>query len=624
MKSSLPIKRAPGFLLQAAPWVVALVTLLVTGVWWKSAQDAISRDLLLNFYFQVREIHSLITQRLQAYEQVLRGTQGLFLVVKDVSRLDFQTYIAAQRISYHYPGIQGVGFSLIVPPDKLQDHIASIRKEGYPNFSVRPEGPREIYTSIIYLEPFTDRNLRAFGYDMYSEEIRRSALERARDTGDAIITAKVTLLQENDANVQAGFVMYLPVYKKEALLFNINQRRKNIIGWVYAPFRMNDFMAHLQGPQPEDLSIEIYDGRKISDETRMFCSNEGKPVPQGGFMDSEALNINGHAWTVVVRSLPDFVARANPSKPLWIVAGGLTLGFLLAFTVWLLVNAQKRALALAEVISGELESRSNELVEAKVRTEMQQKEAELAYTRGLYESASGYLHNVGNAITRMESHVLDLETVAKSTTQYPEVFRKLEEGGEAFAPTLQRFKTVLLDKTIPLITATVAGITQIKDSIKQTISHQQAGFRSANRQMPEVFSLSALLADVCAHYQRGNLTLDIAPGIEICNYREPLRQGIENLVKNALEAIGPAGHVQVSCRQVPDGAEVLVQDDGHGVSPEKLPSLMKAGFTTKPTGNGLGLHSFAIFLSAANGRLAVESDGLGKGTRVKATISNAK
>jgi C4-dicarboxylate-specific signal transduction histidine kinase len=51
---------------------------------------------------------------------------------------------------------------------------------------------------------------------------------------------------------------------------------------------------------------------------------------------------------------------------------------------------------------------------------------------------------------------------------------------------------------------------------------------------------------------------------------------------------------------------------------------MTAGFTTKPNGHGLGLHSFAVLLSASNGRLTVESQGTGKGARVKAEIKNAK
>ena len=275
-------------------------------------------------------------------------------------------------------------------------------------------------------------------------------------------------------------------------------------------------------------------------------------------------------------------------------------------------------------MSAELTQRSQQLVEARVRSEMKEKEAELAYTRGLYESASGYLHNVGNAITRMESHLMDFDTVLKSTGQYPEVFRKLETGGKDSGETLQRFKEILLRKTLPVLQATFSGISRIKDSIIQTITHQQVGFLAAGRQAPVKFPLSNLLNELCNQVRHDKVEIDaqIEPDIFIQGHPEQLRQGFENVLKNAIEALGPAGGISISCRRIPDGAVVTVRDDGAGIPPENLGKVMSAGFTTKPGGHGLGLHSFAVFLSAANGRLIVESEGAGKGTCVTAEVKN--
>ena len=274
----------------------------------------------------------------------------------------------------------------------------------------------------------------------------------------------------------------------------------------------------------------------------------------------------------------------------------------------------------------ELDRRSVELVDGRVRAEMKGKEAELAYTRGLYESASGYLHNVGNAITRMESHLLDLNDVVKGSGQYPEVFRRLEQGGDKADETLQRFKEVLLGKIAPTVSSATAGISRIKDSIKHTISSQQSGFRAASRLQPEQFSLSNLLEELCPHFQRENITLhlNIEPGIMISNFPERIRQGVDNLLKNSLEAIPGRGTITLSCRALPDGAELIVEDDGVGIASGNLPHVLSAGFTTKTTGHGLGLHSFAVFLSSAGGQLTVGSEGEGKGTCVKVDIQNVK
>ena len=65
-----------------------------------------------------------------------------------------------------------------LPRAELAAHTAQVRAEGYPAYEVHPVGDRETYSSIIYLEPFTGRNLRAFGFDMFNEPIRRAAMER--------------------------------------------------------------------------------------------------------------------------------------------------------------------------------------------------------------------------------------------------------------------------------------------------------------------------------------------------------------------------------------------------------------------------------------------------------------
>jgi len=278
-----------------------------------------------------------------------------------------------------------------------------------------------------------------------------------------------------------------------------------------------------------------------------------------------------------------------------------------------------------EKMSSELAQRSRELVEERVRTELKGKESELAYTRGLYESASGYLHNVGNAITRMESCMLDFNNVLRSTGQYPEVFRQLKEGGQAAPGMLQKFEEVLLGRALPVLRSTAAAIGRIKDSIKQTIAHQQAGFLAATRQAPVRIDLPALLADICGQFkeQYPAIVTGIAPGLEIIGHREPLRQGIENLVKNAIEASPEGGCVRVTCTAAEGGAVIEVKDEGAGISAENLPKVMSPGYTTKPDGHGLGLHSFAVFLSASGGRLTIESEGPGKGTIAKAEVKNA-
>ena len=201
------------------------------------------------------------------YEQVLTSGVAFFDSKGDVSREDWQVFIKGLNIEKNWPGIQGFGYSIPVPADQLQAHTELIRAEGFPDFSVKPPGERPFYTSIIYLEPFDWRNKRAFGYDMWSNDMRRAAMSRAQDTGNATLSGIITLVQETDKDVQKGFLFYLPVYHRGSDLQTLEARQKALRGWVYAPFRTKDLMdgilSGMDSPLENTLHLSVLKKRRL-------------------------------------------------------------------------------------------------------------------------------------------------------------------------------------------------------------------------------------------------------------------------------------------------------------------------------------------------------------------------
>ena len=324
--------------------LVLAVSLFVTYQLWKEARDTAEQALQSDFDFLVHESNRRIEQRMLTYEQVLRGAAGLFAASKNVTRQDFHAYVNALRLDENYPGIQGIGFSRPVPAAQKDKHIAEIRNEGFPDYTIKPPGKRDVYSPIVYIEP-SGRNLRALGYDMYSEPVRRAAMEQARDTGKAALSGKVTLVQETGQNSQTGFLMYLPVYRNGAPTETVAQRRANLAGWVFAPFRMSDLMSGLIGDQSGDLSIVVYDDKEISSRTLMHDANEkpGINQPDSRFASIDVIKILGHDWTVVTRALPGFERRVEHDKSPLILRSGIGASILLALLAWLLIDERARA-----------------------------------------------------------------------------------------------------------------------------------------------------------------------------------------------------------------------------------------------------------------------------------------
>ena len=219
----------------AWPLVLLLACLALTfGSWVQDRQDRQDR-LRSTFETRSHAALSLIQVRLGFSEQALLGTRGLFAARGTVGSKEFAAYIASLRVEETYPGIQGIGFAMLVPAADKARHLAQVRSQGFPEYQMHPERNQAVYSTILHLEPFKNRNLRAFGYDMLTEPVRQEAMGRARDEGRTSMSGRVKLVQETDTEVQPGVLVYVPVYDTKQPSLTLEDRRRHLVGWVYTP-----------------------------------------------------------------------------------------------------------------------------------------------------------------------------------------------------------------------------------------------------------------------------------------------------------------------------------------------------------------------------------------------------
>jgi PAS domain S-box-containing protein len=338
--------------------LVFLAVLIVTYAVTENARRAARADLEQDFNYRARDLSAAIVRRMAVYEEVLQATRGFLRGSLDVSHAAFADYFAVLRLNARFPGIEALGIATSVPPRQLDAHVAQLRADGFPDYGIKPPGPRDAYTAITHILPMNERNQRAFGYDMFSEPVRRAAMEAARDSGQPAVTGKVTLVQEGVQNGQAGpsgFLMYVPVYRAGQPHGTAGQRRAAIIGWVYAPFRMDDLMRGLGGEHAGDLEVEVYDGTKAEESALLYrSSNARPPAIRHRFQFTDAIWTGGRPWLLVIRSSTRLEATLGKHHLLAIALTGAGLGLLLALVVWLLASERRRALQLAEGMTLEL------------------------------------------------------------------------------------------------------------------------------------------------------------------------------------------------------------------------------------------------------------------------------
>ncbi|MDH4234984.1 MAG: diguanylate cyclase [Gallionella sp.] len=343
------------------PWLVLAASLTITYMMWDSENENAKNSLQLDFDYRVRETHSRIEERIKAYELILHGVSALFMASKKVEQHEFHDFVEALHLDAYYSGSQTIGFAAAVPSQKKNSHIAAIHASGFPGYSIKPGGNRDLYAPVNYIEPSTDDIRNKVGFDLYSDPVRRAAMELARDTGNPVNSGKLLLpaSEDDDVRIQSGFVMFLPVYKQGWAIDTVSERQANIIGWVYASFRMTDLMSGILGEIATEIDIEIHDGAEISDKTMLFdpdVSGAGGN-PDAQFINTSRLEFEEHLWTTVIVSLPGFEERTDRSKSNFVAYVGIMMSLLLTILAWLLVQGRALALHSSEAINRELVER---------------------------------------------------------------------------------------------------------------------------------------------------------------------------------------------------------------------------------------------------------------------------
>ncbi|WP_375739897.1 CHASE domain-containing protein [Pseudomonas boanensis] len=336
-------------------WLALLISLGLTVLAWHFVASGTQAQAHDRFEFLVSDVQQRIDERLKAYEQVLRSGQGLFRASTSVEREEWREFVLAQHLAQSYPGIQGIGYAKRFTPGQKAALEDSVRGEGFPDFRVWPVGEREEYTSVLFLEPFTGRNLRAFGFDMLTEPVRRAALAQARDSGRAALSGKVRLVQETDNDVQTGALLYLPIYRKGAPLATPVERSQALEGFVYSAFRMNDFMAGTLGMNTAEIAVQIFDGNETTESALMYSSGSLSPEQQAEYPNpltrQTPISLAEHQWTLKVTTLPAFETSIDRQKSIVVLVGGSLISLLLFFVVRNLTTLREDAKALAEQLT---------------------------------------------------------------------------------------------------------------------------------------------------------------------------------------------------------------------------------------------------------------------------------
>jgi two-component sensor histidine kinase len=276
---------------------------------------------------QAERVAAQFNMRLRDHVAILEGVRALYQSDAAASGPGIRSYLAALQPQVQAPGMEGIGIAAAMRAGDPAGIEARLRENYGQDIKVWGMTDQPVGFAVALVEPYTPRRHVALGFDMYGEPVRREAMRRAWQTGRPAASGIVHLAQERAAKVkQPGFLIYLPVYARgmasEAAAGTVATAPgvRPIEAFIYAPFRVNDMMKAVLGPQLGQINgLEIRAGAGPS---APVIFRHGK---MGWDAQEQVLRIADRQWTMRI-SYGRLLERLG--RPLGIFLFGLALALL--------------------------------------------------------------------------------------------------------------------------------------------------------------------------------------------------------------------------------------------------------------------------------------------------------
>ncbi len=574
------------------PYIIFIVTLTLTLLTTYYVSSATYTEDRLRFLNAVQDTNINIETRLQTYIALLRGTAGLFAAEPAVTQQQFTSFINRLNLQKNYPGTQGIGFIQIVTNNDKDTFIQTLQSQENEQFTIKPQGNRPVYYVVRY---FVRRDQQAppnIGTDMFIDPIRRSAMEKARDTGTSVTSGKVVGITQDTHKKVIGFLIFTPVYRGGKVPSTVVQRRANIQGFVYSPFQINVLLAGILEDRriPQLLNYQIYDGTQLN-STNLF--HDSRPITKEEainyhprFRDTRHIIIAGRIWTIVFTNHPQFEVESENNLSTLIFIGGL----LVSIMFFMLSRSQYLARTNAEIAATRLQSSQKELQKA--------------------------VNHRDNFIS-IASH--ELKTPLTSLKVYAEVLLRQfsKKGDQKTADYLTK-----MNRQIDKLNLLIQDLLDVS-----RIQRNQLTFRT------EKFDINEMVKEVTENIQQTADHHDIALvgsiKRKVWGDRERISQVLVNLLTNAIKYSPHAKKIVVTLEENDQHANITVQDFGIGISKEHQKKIFDRFYRITGTnehtypGLGIGLFISQAIVKRHGGEISLTSK-LGSGSLFRFTLPLGK
>ncbi len=269
-----------------------------------------------------------------------------------------------------------------------------------------------------------------------------------------------------------------------------------------------------------------------------------------------------------------------------------------------------------------------------------------AFAQGRLEIVETILHNIGNAINSvtvgvnvLKANLVDNQLMRRFSAITDMVkaheedllnYIKNDPKGQQALPFMIALAADFANQNktvVETLERVIERVTHITDIIRTQRSKNQPSMTRKNINLQNTIVNTVKLQQNSIDKRRIEVRVDCeeAPH-EIRIQESQFHQLLVNVVKNSIEAIDELSQlrelnetprIEIKAYISGDFLCIDVTDNGVGIAQKSLKMIFTAGYTTKKSGTGLGLHSSANFVIGSGGKIHALSEGIGKGTTIR-------
>jgi diguanylate cyclase (GGDEF)-like protein len=346
---------------------------------WAVLAASLAFSAASTFYFGIQvqqEAHSSVEtiavgvandvqSRIRAYGDVLYAIRGLFDSSDSVTRDEFHQFAQALSLGERYPGATNISFAPRVPHAKKLEFERAVRAEtsplvkALPEFAIKPPGERPEYLVLTYIEPM-GKNIAAWGLDLNADPLRRSVVDRARDSGQIASSSGVTLLRDGNASVSST-LLRLALYRGGGVPGSAEERQRLYWGMVGSTLRISEMIdATLSKEMLSRAQVQIYEvgnapAEGAAESTLLFDSaasgaatTAAAPAEFSAYAVTHRLAVADREWRLRIVPRRDPVDLLDKAGIAAILAALLAISALLFWLMTSVAVSESRGAELAQ------------------------------------------------------------------------------------------------------------------------------------------------------------------------------------------------------------------------------------------------------------------------------------